>query len=587
MCGAGSSYNYSLGMCSKCPAGTTTMPGVNGCTKCSAGFYSYRGSAQCEMCSPGTYSAADGTKCISCPLGSYSLSGASTCLASPAGHYSPSSSYFSSCTSAGAPGATDCDDSYSVLEFGYMKYWKFVFSLKQSIVTTIKVPAGFTQYRRGKQVLSTVYMCPEGYYSSGGGSSCQPCTTAFLPGAAICHEGLQSCAAGFFRSSSSGVCESVAPGLYNPFLNSGAAYLCNPGSFSLGGSSACQLCSLGTYSSHLGASACKVCPTGYTSYEGYSYCYECSAGTYSVAGICIACPPGTTSGNGASSCDAVSAGTYSTKYDGRKYCEFSISPGAINCDVNLTKWPSICGAGNYRINGHCKPAPAGYYTPVPDSTILYICPIGTYSTGGSSRCAPCQGSLWAGAAYCSLVLNSQCPAGSYPMSGGTCSPVPAGFFSPFDNSLSYYSCPSDSLSNGGAKNCTLKSEICSSYTAFPNEVNQATCGACPGNSFYSGGKCIFCSPGYMAGPNGNCMYSPHSVIAHPGLLTGRVVCPPGSYASEGSVVCSLCSAGSTSNGTKVFGQYCKGCNYGAVGYGMYSGMIRCPGITAPNVLFVF
>jgi hypothetical protein len=566
-CPGGQIYDGSSKTCVSCPSGYFSVGGQASCTMCPAGtYFPYTGGSYCYMCGGGQYSFSGSSVCFPCPAGTISYSGASICTPVMAGLYSSaSSSYSNGCSASGAPGAASCN-SDSVVSCSSGNYYSYSGRCQT-------IPPGYTVFL---QYPNMIFICPAGYFSPTSSTACKHCPTASFPGAASCSFEHQTCGAGQIRSG--GVCTSVSAGFFNPFPNTGATYACQPGYYSSAGASVCQQCPSGKYASEYGSSACTVCPPGQYAIVGYSMCYNCGTNSYSVSGVCLSCPRGTIARfSGSSYCSVVSAGSYYSRYNGRLLqCAFARSAGALNCDVELIN--SACAAGTYSKNGVCISAPAGYFTPVANSAVLYICPAGYYSTGGATGCTVCSGSLLPGAAFCSTV-GKNCTYGYY-SNGIICVSAPAGFFSHVLNSLAYYGCPPDMISFGGARNCTFKSEVCSVYSAFWDAVNPTICGSCSAMRYFYNvgnyGVCASCSAGTVSSSTTNgCASVPLNFVAHPGL-SSRQPCPAGSYTYGGSPYCQPCPPYYYSNGTITSG----GCTYCALSTivpaisGLY-GMVRC------------
>lgn len=167
-------------------------------------------------------------------------------------------------------------------------------------------------------------------------------------------------------------------------------------------------------------------------------------------------------------------------------------------------------------------APAGYYNPFVSSTMLYICPRGSFSKQGSTSCHACPSALIPGAAHCGDDSHT-CDAGEF-FNGAQCQLVPAGHFNPFPNSSSFYSCPAGSFSNEGATYCESCAE--DHYSSYPGA---SSCRHCP-NGFYSYEGSKICQP------------CPKGHFSVPGF--GCIPCMPGTYASQpGSPYCSLAPEG--------------------------------------------
>jgi hypothetical protein len=393
-CQPGTVYNSTIADCQSCSAGYYSPGSVESCIPCVAGSYSSgSGEYYCSVCSAGYYSVVASTSCALCPEGSTSTVGASTSKAVRAGKSSNYGPYVYSCSYAGAPGGVNCFSnsySFSVSSSGesIKKRTKSIVSVSLSVASRAygfnyysRFPPGYARFSLNKYM---AFICPEGYYSKTAHLGCRSCPTSVLAGAAVCATGEQRCPAGSYTVD--GQCKPAPAGYYSPFALSGALYGCGAGYSSTAGANACFPCSTGKYSSSF-SSECLACPAGRTSSSGSSYCNDCTTGMYSLHGFCMDCPAGTyTVAYGSVVCDAVDAGFYSDGSSGIRPCGFSVASGAINCDmpIIMTMHFSSCAAGSYWrfLNGaesfsvKCVEAPAGFYVPVNNSFILYICPVG-------------------------------------------------------------------------------------------------------------------------------------------------------------------------------------------------------------------
>lgn len=73
--------------------------------------------------------------------------------------------------------------------------------------------------------------------------------------------------------------------------------------------------------------------------------------------------------------------------------------------INLN---GVCEAGYYLVNVGtlvCDQVPAGYYKPINYFTdIRYVCPAGTYSSGGAASCSTCSVSMNEGSGSCQSAI---------------------------------------------------------------------------------------------------------------------------------------------------------------------------------------
>ena len=306
---------------------------------------------------------------------------------------------------------------------------------------------------------------------------------------------------------------------------------CQAGTYSEGGSAsspACVLCPAGTASAQAGASNlswCAVCPTGTYAAAGSTVCIPCPASTFSVtphagsSSACIPCPagsevmgrcacmaPNSTGGkitaqqlSGSCSVPNANITAFLNQTQQLHLTPANLTlflPGSWNCtglEMLMT-----CAAGQDLYPGSavcCMQCPPAYSCPGDGSK--YLCPAGTFSTGGSVSCSACRPGYYcvnggqavcpagvlspAGASGCSVP----CPAGSYcPWVGyalpclqaGTysaghasynCSICEAGFECPTPSQ--HVACPPGTWSKAGSTNCTLPCPAgpCASVVVVP------------------------------------------------------------------------------------------------------------------------
>ena len=103
-------------------------------------------------------------------------------------------------------------------------------------------------------------------------------------------------------------------------------------------------------------------------------------------------------------------------------CAYSVLTGAANCGVG----GGNCPVGTYYSSGSCLTVPAGFYNPFIGSGVYYYCAYSSLSV--------------AGAANCQSGTNTSCPYGTY-YTGGVCTSVPIGYFSPPGGTGILYYCP--------------------------------------------------------------------------------------------------------------------------------------------------
>lgn len=132
----------------------------------------------------------------------------------------------------------------------------------------------------------------------------------------------------------------------------------------------CVVCPPGSYSD-VPSLSCTRCPPNTYSPGGKTVCIPCAPSEISPAGSakCIPCPPGQKRNAGELSCTACPAGT--------ARCS---GTGCLSCPRGTF---SRLGAPV------CEPCDPGYFAGALGLTSCRICPIGTYSTGGTSSCTKC------------------------------------------------------------------------------------------------------------------------------------------------------------------------------------------------------
>ena len=442
-------------------------------------------------------------------------------------------------------------------DFLYSDNPEMVSSVDSGCVST---PAGYFNPSTSGMML---YICPRGSYSLPGSSFCNSCPKAVLPGAAYCPNSVVPtiCGAGLHAVfiANDYVCFPAPPGFYNPLPAHNVYYSCSPGYYSSGGAQSCTPCEQGSVSVSPGASFCTPCSAGYSSAEGSAECVMCGVGYYSQAGgQCQPCPPGSIGVDvGSTVCQLVSAGYYNPYFaesSERLHCFLSNYPGAVNCD--LPSYSTNCSAGTYSFNEDCATVPAGYYNPNVQSAIIYLCPLGKYSTAGSSICSPCPASLVAlGAAFCNAENVTACDVYNY-FDGNECVPTPAGFYQLADTRV-FYSCPYSTYSQAGYDQCVDCQQLPANEYGIA-QINAATCDSvfCPGSNIGGGvssrrrlngdledASCLPCDSGYFNSGDG-CEACP--VMSYSPLPIMNVnqnvckQCPLGSYTSSvGSSFCEI------------------------------------------------
>ncbi|GMH83062.1 hypothetical protein TrST_g8014 [Triparma strigata] len=341
-------------MCSSCPAGYECIGGET--AACDAGTYS-NGDTQllnpdspCQPCEKG-YSCPGGTDHSPCRQGSYQNATSRTkCLSCPAGKYQED---------PGQDACVDCPAGYFCPE------------------RTVNPIACGSKALYCPLNSGVVQVVSDGYYSIGG-------TEITRHGEAICDAGT-FCIGGVKSSCDSNgqyadelglsACKS-SPAGKKPTADRQSIESCPVGRYSSGGSDACTECMAGKFTDVEGTTGCTVasyCPPGHIVKE---------ASTPTTDTVCTICSTGL------------------------------VSPGGDY--RNLCIWCN--GEGEYSdIEGGtaCKSVPAGY-KPAYQHRGLEACPLGSYSTGGTSTCTSCDfGKFAASEGSLACTPASMCHAGTY------------------------------------------------------------------------------------------------------------------------------------------------------------------------------
>eukprot|EP00948_MAST-09A_sp_MAST-9A-sp1_P004214 g4214.t1 len=436
-------------------AGKLTLDGETSVQKeCSAGQY-VTNTLDCSSCPSGKYHSLRSLSwpCKNCEVGRYGVGGSSSdrCTAPcpagrygnitgqtneqctgpcPAGRYGTAGSSTSQCTGACVAGRYGIVGQTTDQCSGPCKPGRYGF-------------AGSTNDECTGE-------CSAGQYSAAGSGQCSICEPGFYndkAGQEVCNK---TCASGkyslqgFDRCVDCQVGKVVNDSLGYPTANCGGS--CGTGKYRDASSITCKDCEAGRYSNELATGACKSCEAGYVNPStGQTSCTtRCSAGTYSLTGAsnCIDCPVG----KKINAADGYSSNDCGGSCGTGKYRDAS----SITC--------KDCEAGRYSNElglGFCKLCPPGNYNNQTSQTSCDIqCPIGTYSSEGSTRCQKCIGGFKGTktGAISSEDGCEKCPQGRYSSDVGghsTCTECKLfGTFCPA-GAIKPELCSSDKFCNGG------------------------------------------------------------------------------------------------------------------------------------------
>jgi len=256
------------------------------------------------------------------------------------------------------------------------------------------------------------------------------------------------------------------------------------------------------------------CDVGYTGPDG-GRCTACLAGLYKDSNgsiPCADCPPFSTSPLASS--DVLQC-----------ICDLGYTGNGMSC--------TACAHGTFKsVNGssNCTACPRGKYSTASNATsynTCLACPIGSYSPEGSQHVMACE-----------------CNFGFTGPNGGNCSHCEPGKFKNINGSAPCSSCPRGT------------------YSSEYGEISQATCTACPTNSFShsaaapnitscicnigfsgpNGGTCLACEPAFFKDTNGSSFCRPCAVGSFQGSTNASACasCEPGYYSVGRQSVCTLC-----------------------------------------------
>ena len=583
-------HMYQSGTCSLCSVGEYRNHSMVldsrtvGCESCIFGSVaSSPGSADCISCTGGSVAVSPRLSCSICTAGFYSSSAASICSSCQAGYYGSANALtVATCSGPCLPGYWCASGSMSPMQFVCGS--RSLYCPRNSTSPRVVPPGMYAAEPSdgSDATMSAVLPCPSGSYCTSGA--------------------MQPCAAGSYQNQTGqSICLKCERGLVSAAPNATGCAACSTGTFAdASGSTTCPTCISGRYSNTTGQSTCVDCDAGSIAPPGSSSCALCAAGFYATAPLgttsCLPCSPGfITAQAGRTSCVACGAGTSAA-------------------DSNATEC-APCSPGTYMGSTgstSCLLCLPGRYASANSSSTCFDCPIQTYaSSGGLSACMPCASFTYAaapGSLYCfpcglgqqgilnssSLTIRCQdCEPGYASVDGGTCSPCPTGAFSAVYRAVGCTSCaPGRAQSSTAALNCTA-----CVLGRFSSSSGASHCDACPSGTESQGVGASFCSlcpSGYERGPfavictpctAGSSSFGgalpcevvgPGLFVASPGSAFAQP-CPVGRYQNEsGATDCIDCRVGSyqAASGSPV----CSPCRAGS--YARRPGQAQCDSCTA-------
>ena len=246
--------------------------------------------------------------------------------------------------------------------------------------------------------------CPEGTVSSGGAAHCTACQAGTRANNARtscsnCSSGQVSYARADQNASNKKNCFACPAGFRCPDRNAYNMVKCRKGTYrrSVDSANACITCPTGSKCPNIDESP-TACPNSQYSTAGSTSCLVVPAGFVKTGGGTISkCNPGqyyVPATNGAvARCETCEANYYCPSVTlGHIPCPpgtYSDSTGATSC--------TVCEEGNY----------------CPGVSAMRICPSGTYSKAGQSKCNPCQAGYRCINEGRTDPATDPCPAGSY------------------------------------------------------------------------------------------------------------------------------------------------------------------------------
>eukprot|EP00775_Hariotina_reticulata_P007566 gene7566-biopygen9370 len=575
VCKPGFGSGSAITPCTICPQGTFSLGGsFDACLPCGFGLTSAEGTSTRDDCvasklacpsgmgaAPGAVStdecaclpgfgvSGSGPGCALCPVGSWSAGLSATDVCTPCA--------FGTTSPAGSSSAGACYATNSSCPVGM---WIPTNTNVSSSAECVCKP-GFGTGLTG----DSCHQCPVGTYSTG--STRDPCLA--------CPFGTTSAAGSDSRSDCVASPTACPPGMSAPPGAASAAQCsCLAGWGTSGSTLSCSLCPVGSYSIGGTVDPCTPCGFGRTSPAGSiddSFCYntnQCPPGTQPPAGVigsspaeCI-CRPGFGGNVLGTLCAECPPGTFSpgTNRDACLTCPFGTSSGAGTTTVNDCRpVAQECPAGMAAPADATSAAECGclaghgVVNSSSSSAGCAVCPVGTYSPGGTvEACIPCGFGVTSLAGSSSqsdcYPLNLVCPPGMVIPGGGVtsssieecqCKP---GFGGPAVPQASPFCtlCPVGTFSPGGNREQCRPCPF--GTTSAPGSDSSASCVASPTE----------CPPGQIAPPTA---VSSSECSCLPGFgWTGNTVtgscqiCPVGWYGTGvGLQPCLPCGFGSTSS----------------------------------------
>ena len=625
------------------------------CNSCAPGLYAPGGSTGCRACPANSYTDNINPGCLACPTFSTSNEGSSLEQCLCAGGYIRDTQFFSSLypftcvacptgkytTQIGAAACLSCGPGrYSAGAGTYGQESEMCFPCAPGSIAPTGGGGGCTGCERGYYVgesgQTACTPCPVGAFSNGTGASvCSACPAGTF-NVRLAMFNCTPCMVGTYGNASMAtICRQCEQGKYSEVVGRSACVNCAAGSYSSGAGMTnqtnCTLCRRGYYSMEAGATSskvCRQCPVGLTTKgKGSVECLPCSPGEFAnqMYGSCASCPkhslfnPNVTLPEdchcgagyylGYNSKALGGAETYEVGSNGQLYRLHSfltysdgitvVAPAAlaISCRGVAATTPSVWGPAYYppRVDPATCALPFVMSYPVDvvydeEETTTYIqcvpCPRGTFSTTGGywedclpcpegqyqdepaqSVCKDCAGGLRSstGADAC-----SGCAFGLI-LVNNSCVPCPDGYYTRDTGGGGCYACPNNMWSNqvsGGCRLCPYESvsvggtgvDGCKCWVGLALTVynNIPYCTKCLAGTFALDGSnvCSPCPPGtFGAGmAMGNCTACPSSdgrAWFSSGGATACLLCPGGLTASSDRGGCVSCPKGKvcTSNGT--------------------------------------
>ena len=539
-----------------CPAGTFTSGTGNGevmnCEDCPAGFY----------CNTTGSSSSGGA----CPAAHYCPAGTLDPFSFPC----PPGTYVDTNGTTSSSGCTDCPAGSACLERTSTSGTDITIStVTQAVNAILACAAG--HYCPVRTELPNQYPCPAGTYTA----------STSLTASNAC----TNCPAGKWCDVGSADATTDCPKNFYCPLGTTSPLPCAAGQYSAAGASACTNCPVGSICPEYAENENpQVCPEGYFMENAGSAgpCDLAPEGHYSTGtGAKIACPDGQWSAPG-----------------GRN------SSVCTNCPVGYycaSGGRTDCGTGKWCPPGSSAPTtcPPGSYCPNSVTTILLVCPAGTYSAANSSSCTDAPAGNYTDQGATDSQTTSQCSTGYY---------CPAGATGATDMACAlneYSAAGSDAIGDcttcSAGKYCLRGSAgevdcpagfYCPSAQNYPVPCPKGTFRATTGAASVS--DCTSCTAGSvcsltgLTAPNDECdagYYCPagtafsrtvepadgNAITSNAVLPTGvtrAIECPAGHYCPSGSGTATVCPAGTYNsvNGQRIrgaclscpAGKYCDG-----------------------------